>query len=273
MGVFFSLLSPLILFVLYTFFLGNLQVTSLQKAIPGATNSSVHYFVNSWLFAGIIMITTFSTALVALSVFVEDRASGRFKDFLVAPIKRWQMIIGYLISAFTISLIMSTIILVLSQVYIRLTGGSFMSPDNILKAYLAIILLCLTFSAIASFIVTYIGSSSAFSAFNTILGTAMGFLGGIYLNVGSLPKSVVSFIDVLPFAQAASLLRKPFTIQPIQQLAGQNARAARTIYDSYGVNLVIAGHTLSGTVIIGIFIVFIFVFISLGTLRIGKKIG
>jgi multidrug/hemolysin transport system permease protein len=81
MAVFFALLSPLILFVLYTLFLGNQQVQNIQHAFPSASGTHVHYFVNSWLFASIIMITTLTSGLVALGTFVNDRASRR----LVVP--------------------------------------------------------------------------------------------------------------------------------------------------------------------------------------------
>ena len=64
--MFFSLLGAVILFGLYTLFLGNLQTTDLADALPGATTAGVPAYVDSWMFAGIVLITTVTTGLGAL---------------------------------------------------------------------------------------------------------------------------------------------------------------------------------------------------------------
>ena len=57
LNVFFSLLSAIILFALYTLFLGNLQTTGLQESFPDATTAEIKAFVDSWMFAGIVGMT------------------------------------------------------------------------------------------------------------------------------------------------------------------------------------------------------------------------
>ncbi len=93
-GVFFSLLSALILIALYALFLGGIQVDSLEARFPTAPDADVRWFVNSWVFAGITMITTLTTSIAALGVFVDDNVSGRFRDFIVSPIRRTHLILG-----------------------------------------------------------------------------------------------------------------------------------------------------------------------------------
>jgi len=272
MTVFFALLSPLILFLLYTFFLGTQQVQNIQRALPYASSAHIHYFVNSWLFASIIMITTLTSGLVSLGTFVNDRASGRFQDFLVAPLSRAQMICGYLLSAFCTSLLMSTIIFIFSQVYIVLTGGKLLSWQHAAVAYGIVMLLCLTFAAISSFVVTFIKTYGAFSAFNTILGTAVGFLAGAYIMADSLPKSVLDFMNLLPFNQGGALLRGPFTDQALQLLAGNRSTVIKDMRRNFSITPVFAGHILQPVVIVAVFIVLIVVFTTLGSWRIGKNI-
>jgi multidrug/hemolysin transport system permease protein len=272
MTVFFALLSPLILFVLYTAFLGTQQVQNIQHALPKATGPHIHYFVNSWLFASIILITTLTSGLVNLGIFVNDRASGRFSDFLVGPLSRGQMIGGYLLAAFTTSLLMSSIIFIFSQVYIVLTGGEILSLQYAFEAYAVIILLCLTFAAISSFIVTFISSYGAFSAFNTILGTAVGFLAGAYIMADSIPKGVLNFMNLLPFNEGASLLRRPFTNNALKLLVGNQSPALIVMRRNFSIALVFDGHPLRPQLIICIFIVLIVVFSLLGSWRICKSI-
>lgn len=90
LNVFFSLLGALVVFLLYTLFLSNLQTTSIVSSFPQADEADVRAFVNSWMFGGIIAMTSITTSLGALNVFVEDVATGRFRDFLVSPIRRGQ---------------------------------------------------------------------------------------------------------------------------------------------------------------------------------------
>ena len=88
MNVFFSLLGAIILFVLYTLFLARLQIDGLGETFPDATEQEIRAFVDSWMFAGIVMLTTITTGLGALASLVEDGESGRFRDFLVSPVRR-----------------------------------------------------------------------------------------------------------------------------------------------------------------------------------------
>ena len=65
-GVFLSLLSALILLLLYTLFLGSLQIDNIQDSLPGASKGDIRAFVDSWVLAGIVMITTFTTGFGAM---------------------------------------------------------------------------------------------------------------------------------------------------------------------------------------------------------------
>ena len=48
-GVFLSLLSALILLLLYTLFLGSLQVDTIQESLPNASDDEVRAFVDTWV--------------------------------------------------------------------------------------------------------------------------------------------------------------------------------------------------------------------------------
>lgn len=231
-GVFFSLLSALILIALYALFLGNLQVTALEAKFPQATSHEIQSFVNAWVFAGITSITTLTTALAALSVFVDDRSTGRFSDFLVAPIRRWELTIGYLVSSFLVSIVMTIVIIIVGQVYLGLNGSGVLSPMAALQLVLRVILSSATFAALGTFAVTFLKSTGAFAALSTVVGTVAGFLAGAYIPAGTLPSGVVTVMNVLPFAQSAMLIRQPYTESAVKALAGSGTGADdfRTFY-------------------------------------------
>jgi multidrug/hemolysin transport system permease protein len=272
MGVFLSLLSAVILFALYALFLGNLQVENVQEKFPSAAPEDVQGFVNSWVFAGIVMITTLTTSLSALNIFVEDRASGRFKDFMVSPVRRGHLVGGYLLSSFVIAVLMSTIILVAGQVFMVAAGHAVTSWAGLGQTFAYICLLSAAFSALASFIVTFIRSSSAFSSLGTIVGTIIGFLAGAYIPLGTLPEGVSNVINALPFSQAAMLVRGPLTEATIERLAGGQAEAVTALDKFYGVDIFVSDLAISVPLAVAVMFAVLALFAALGMLRIRTHI-
>jgi multidrug/hemolysin transport system permease protein len=204
---------------------------------------------------------------------VADRASGRFKDFSVSPISNSKVILAYLASTFIISLVITTVTFVLSELYLVLTGGSLLTIQNAFLTYCILVLLCAVFSAISSFIVTFIKSLAAFSSFNVIVGTAAGFLAAVYVPVGTLPKAVDNFINLLPFSQAASLVRGPFVQQPLDKVVGGNSEVLAKINDFYGFTLRVGDYSLSSGLIIAILVALFLIFTFGAIVRMNKKLN
>lgn len=272
-AVFFSLLSPIILFVLFSAFLGGVQTDALQKSLPTASADDVDAFVYSWVIANLVMITTATTSLSALVVFVNDRVGNVFRDFLVSPISRLQMILSYLLGAFVVSVALSTTVFVLADVYLGVVHSAALSAGAFAQALAQLIGFCLLFSAIWSLVVTFIGSAGVFTSVATIVGTAGGFLAGAYITVGALPSGVVTFMNVLPLNQAATLMRGPFTRGPLDALAGTSDQARGTIEEEYGLLPHIASAQVPEWAIWVLFAVLFVVFVLLGAWRIGRRIG
>lgn len=271
-GVFFSLLSALILIGLYALFLGNLQVDNLTEQLPTASADDIHWFVNSWVFAGITMITTLTTALAALTVFVDDRASGRFSDFIVSPIRRWQLILGYLVSSFIVSVIMTLVILLVGQLYLLTQGDMLMSFSQLAQVIGYIALSSAAYAALASFAVTFLSSSGAFAALSTVVGTIIGFLAGAYIPAGTLPAGVVNIMNALPFAQSAMLIRQPYTASALDAVTGGQQQAIDAVSEFYGITASVGDTEISVGLAVIVLLAVLVVFAALGTWRLSRKI-
>jgi multidrug/hemolysin transport system permease protein len=237
MNVFFSLLSGLVLFLLYTLFLSRLQTDGLKTSFPDATAQQVNGFVDSWMFSGIVLLTTITTGLGALSVLVEDRQSGRFADYLVSPVRRSQLVLGYLVSAIIVAIIMSTFVLALSLLYLGLVDAVWLSPLRLFQVAAVMVLCCGAFTALSALVTSFLRSTSAFSAMSTVVGTILGFIAGAYIPIGSLPGGVASAVNTLPFAQAAMLLRRPFTADTLAALTEAVPDAAGELRTFYGIDI------------------------------------
>lgn len=271
-GVFFSLLSALILIALYALFLGNLQVTALEAKFPGAPNHDIQAFVDSWVFAGITSITTLTTALAALSVFVDDRATGRFSDFLVAPIRRWQLTVGYLLSSFLVSIMMTTAIVIIGQVYLGLHGSGMLSPLGTVELAWRVVVSSATFAALGTFAVTFLKSTGAFAAVSTVVGTLAGFLAGAYIPAGTLPQGVVNVMNALPFAQSAMLIRQPYTATTVDALAGTGDEFD-AFREFYGITTSIGDLSVTNELALLCLLLVVLIFTGLGSWRLSRRIA
>lgn len=237
LNIFFSLLSALIVFLLYTLFLGNLQVASISDGVPDADPDQVRGFVDAWMFAGIVALSTMTAPLGALSVFMDDAASNRFRDFLVSPITRGQLVLGYLASAFIIGVMITVVVLVVALLYLWLVSSVVLGVGEIAASMGWILLSTAGFTALWALIVSFLKTTGAFSAVSTIVGTVVGFVAGAYIAIGLFPDAVRSFVSALPFAQSAALMRQQFTGTALSELVGGSQPAIDGLNEFYGVTL------------------------------------
>jgi multidrug/hemolysin transport system permease protein len=273
LNVFFSLLAAMIVFLLYTLFLGNLQTTSISATLPQASEGDVRAFVDSWMFAGIVALTAMTTSLGALAVFVEDAASGRFRDFLVSPLRRGQLVLGYLLSTVVIALIMTTLVLVVSLGYLFFVDGVVIGILEIGRTLGWITLACVAFAAMWALIASFIRTTGAFAALSTIVGTVIGFLAGAFIAVGLFPEAVRNVVNALPFAQSAMLVRREFTAETLSTLVGGRQEAIDVLREYYGVTAFVGDWEVAVPFVLAALVVLAIAFTALAAWRIRARIA
>ncbi len=272
-AVFFSLLSPLIIFLLFLLFLGASQLTSLKESLPHVDEDKLSLFLNSWVYAGIVMTTTITTGLAALGVFVADRESGRFTDFAVSPVPRWKIVTSYLLATASIATIITTIVYIASQVHLIVQGAPVPTLELAMQTVGRYLLTAFSFAALSSLVITFIKSNAAFTSLSVIIGTGIGFLGGIYVPLGIMSASVANVLNALPFAQAAVLLREPFVAVPLERIGeGQPAQVVEQLTETYGLQTIINDHILSSSTIAALLAIIGIVALTLATVQISRKL-
>ena len=273
LNVFLSLLGALIVFLLYALFLSNLQTSSIASAFPQADEVDVRGFVDSWMFAGILAMTSITTSLGAVAVFVEDAASGRFRDFLVSPIRREQLVLGYLLSTVVVALIMTLVVLAVSLLYLFFVDGVVLGWVETLRVLGWIVLSCLAFGALWAFVVSFVRTTGAFSALATIVGTVIGFLSGAFIAVGLFPEVVRNIVNAMPFGQAAMLMRREFTAETLSTLVGGQQEAIDALSEYYGITAFVGNWEVTAPAVIGILAACAVVFTALAAWRIRARIA
>lgn len=272
LNVFFALLGAIILFGLYALFLGNLQTTDLANSLPGATTEEVEAYVDSWMFAGIVLITTVTTGLGGLAVLVDDDQSGRFRDFLVAPLRRGQLVLGYLLSAAFVAVILSMIVLLISILYLGLLRGTWLSLPAIGRSIAIVVLSCVAFTSFSALVVSFVRTTSAFSGLATIVGTVLGFIAAAYIPIGAFPDTVASVVAALPFAQAGMLLRREFSEGTLSTIVVDTPEAEEPLRAFYGLDLTIGDWVVSSWFVVLVLAVISVVCAALSAVRIRSRI-
>ncbi|MCF6184002.1 MAG: ABC transporter permease [Bacteroidales bacterium] len=203
--VFFSFFSVIIIIILYVLFLGKMQEDSLIDAYGDV--EGLDWLISSWIMAGILTVSTVTVPLTSLGALIHDKTTGVLNDFYTSPIDRRILALSYLMSSWVISFIMVLINLFIGQIYVVIVGGEFLSIISSLQIILAVLLSIMTFSSLFFYIALFMKTSNAFSTLATLVGTFIGFLGGIYIPIGVLGDNIQTVMNVLPSAHSVTLIR------------------------------------------------------------------
>ena len=207
-SVFFSLLAVFIIIGLYALFLGDAWTNSIN--VDGG-----RFLMDSWIGSGLLAVVSVTTTMGAFGIMVEDKTKKIVKDFISSPLKRTNIAGGYILSAYLIGIIMSLITLVLVEIYIIGNGGTLISFSTFIKVLGILILSTFANTSIMLFVVLFFNSNNAFSTASTIIGTIIGFLTGIYLPIGQLPKSMQWVVKLFPPSHSAALFRQVMMEEPM----------------------------------------------------------
>ena len=265
-AVLFSLLGVFIIIALYVLFLGDVWTDSLG-GIPGAEN-----LMNSWVIAGIVSVTSITTTMGAAGTIVDDRVRKCSKDFYAAPLKRHEIVGGYVLAIFAVGMIMSLVALAAGQAYILLAGGELLSVSAIFRIAAVMVVSVFSSSSLVFFIVSFMRTTGAFTSASTVIGSLIGFLTGIYLPIGSLPQGVQWLIKLFPVSHASVLMRQIMMQQPIaDSFAGVPADTELWFKEYVGVTYSFGSHTLEPLTHMLILSGVAVLFFGLALLNISKK--
>lgn len=264
--VFFSMLSVVIIFVLYILFIGD-SISSDLQFLPHPNR-----LMRAWMLAGMLASASLTTSLGAYGIMINDRENKTIKDFYSSPISRRQIAGGYIATGFIISIIMSIFTLIFGEIYLGMAGGAVLDPELLLKLLPVIALSAFASSAIASFIVSFLKSNTAFSAASTVVGTLIGFLVGAYTPIGSLPDNVQWLVKYFPCAHSAVLYRQLLMEPAINEnFTQQSSVVLRKCKEALGIVFVYNGKTAPAWVSVVVLLVTGVVFYSLAVLVLTRK--
>ncbi|MCI8608204.1 MAG: ABC transporter permease [Firmicutes bacterium] len=226
-AIFFSLLSMVIVIGLMVFFLGDMNVeaiTQMLETMPdrdkAADKEKAELLILAWTCAGILSINGVTVSMAAYSVMIKDRVSGKLNSIYTAPVSRLTITAGYMAAAWIASIIICALTLALTELYCMTAG---MEPFDFMthvKLMGMIVVNSFTYAALMYLIAMLAKTEGAWSSMGTIIGTLVGFLGGIYIPIGALSETIGSIMKCTPIIYGAAMFRDTMTEDILQDTLG-----------------------------------------------------
>ena len=213
-SILFSLLTSIIVLVLYLLFLKGTFVSAMQSAMeqyPGLVSmiaeKDIDMFANLLLLTGILGSAMISVPFSCITTLVRDRANKVDYDILATPLKRGQIIFAYFVSAVLSSTLLNGFILAIGLVGVSLQGDTHLNGIQLVKAFAVVALGSISASAIFMIIVLFFKTVSACEAFFGILSAASGFVIGAYIPISQFSNGVQTVCNLFPASQITIILR------------------------------------------------------------------
>jgi ABC-2 type transport system permease protein len=174
--------------ILFLFALGFGLGPIFQKAGQG------NYF--QFLGPGIISMSILFTAIFAGIQVIWDRQFGFLKETLVAPVPRWQIMLGKTIGGATIATLQGIIVLILATLF-----GFRPELSLLLLTIIYMLLVAIFFTGLGISIASVLGDINGFQLIMNFLVQPVFFLSGALFPLQDLPKviSVITEIDPLTY--------------------------------------------------------------------------
>ncbi len=209
-GMFFpTLITPMILLVLYVTFLARVYRDSFVSALPAGITipeGVIDATVGGQLISSLLAVACVTVAFCSNLLMINDKVSGAIRDLTVTPLKRSTLALSYFLSSALSTLIITFSALAVCLLYLSVTGF-YMSLGDVFLILLDVLLLTLFGIALSSCINFFLSTNGQASAVGTIVSAGYGFVCGAYMPISQFSTGLQKVLSFLPGTYGTSLLR------------------------------------------------------------------
>lgn len=209
-GMFFSsLITPMILLVLYGTFLANIFKDSFASAIPEGfpvDEKLIDAMVGGELVSSLLAVCCVTVAFCSNMLMVQDKVTGAKRDLTVTPVKRSALALGYYLATVFSTLIICFAATGVCFLYLAKMGW-YLSGKDVACMIADVFLLVMFGTALSSIINFFLTSQGQISAVGTIVSAGYGFICGAYMPIASFSKGLQKVLSFLPGTYGTSLIR------------------------------------------------------------------
>ena len=180
-----SLITPLILLVLFVVFLKSTYENSIFSIVEGFNldQKLINAFTGGWLFSSVLSTSCITVAFCS-GMMVIDKVNRANIDFMVSPVKKSTLQLSYVLANLFSTLIIAFVLLLVGLIYLAFVG----------------------------FYITFVDlfSQGVVSGVCTLISALYGFICGAYMPIYTMGKGMQGFVSLLPGTYATVLFRQGF---------------------------------------------------------------
>lgn len=280
-GLFFSsLITPMILLVLYATFLKNVYEDSFRSSLKaagiGISDAVINGCVGGELISSLLAVSCVTVAFCCNLMMIKDKTSGARRDLTITPVKPGALALGYYLATLVSTLIVSLSALAVSFVYLAAVGW-YLSALDVVLIVLDVFLLTMFGTALSSCTNFFLTTDGQASAVGTIVSAGYGFLCGAYMPISNFSEGLQKVLSFLPGTYGTSLIRRHAMRGVFAEMGelGFPDTVLEAIKDSLDCNLYFFGNKVAEgamyLVLGGSVLLFIAVFVVMNVLTRKKK--
>lgn len=276
-GMFFtSLITPMILLVLYASFLSSVYEdtfrSSLEAAGASVSDKLIGGCVGGELASSLLAVCCVTVAFCSNMLMVQDKVSGARRDLTISPVKSSTLALGYYISTLISTLLVCYAATAVCLLYVSKVGW-YLTMKDVLLLWLDVFLLVMFGTALSSIINHFLTSQGQISAVGTIVSAGYGFLCGAYMPISQFSDGLQKVISFLPGTYGTSLLRNHALRGVFEEMSNQNfpSEVVEAIKDAVDCNLYFFGTQVSESmmylILIGTVLLLLVIYVLLNMLH------
>lgn len=282
-GMFFtSLITPLILLVLYGTFLSNVYEDTFCSAMEaaGATVSDklIGGCVGGELVSSLLAVSCVTVAFCSNLLMVQDKITGARRDITIAPVRPSTLALSYYLSTLISTMLICFIATGVCLGYLSYVGW-YLTAGDIAKLFLDVVLLVLFGTALSSCVNFPLSTQGQASAVGTIVSAGYGFVCGAYMPISQFSEGLQKVISFLPGTYGTSLLRNHALRGVFEEMGNQGFpdEIVEAIRDSVDCNLYFFGDKVALSnmyvILISAIVIAIVIYVAMNVLLAGKRKG
>ena len=274
-----SLVTPMILLVLYATFLGKVYRDSFASALPESMEVSqklINGTAGGELLSSLLAVSCVTVSVCCNALMVQDKVTGARRDLTMTPVRRSTLALSYYFATLISTAIICLLALGAGLLYLGKVGW-YLSAGDIFLLVSDVLLLVLFGTALSSVLNFFLSSQGQISAVGTIISAGYGFICGAYMPISQFGSGLQKIISFLPGTYGTSLLRNHALRGVYEAMETEHfpPEAIESIKDSIDCNLYFFGTKVSIPAMYGILCgaigVLIVVYVLLNLLHKSRK--
>lgn len=249
-GMFFaSLITPLLLLILYATFLAKVYKDSFNSALPDFITVSekiINGTVAGELFSSILAVCCVTVAFCSNTLMAADKVNGARKDLFITPVKKSIIALSYYVGTLVTTLIVIAVAMCACFIYIAVNGW-FLTFGDVMLLILDVFLVSLFGTAFSCIINSFLKTQGQISAVGTVISAGYGFICGAYMPISNFGSGLQKTLSLLPGTYGTSLIRNHALRGVFEAMSkeGFPPEVIEGIKDSVDCNLKFFGHAVS----------------------------